>query len=234
MKTFTFVRTTKWYLHTSPTTFFYLVLQPSAATVCVAQVIKDTACLTIKTRRFNGHSLGSVEEDKPPTVHVLLSPLPSRSERRPTLPLHATHQPGTVLDSAIVCPKIPAEPHPDSQYSARWLGRGTRRLFLWHLLSSTTSWLCCIHLGDERWLLCSSPRTCGASSPVLLPRALVDGLANCVPVFVLKCWLPPAGVHFGGVDERALRNFVFSDGSVRRISRREKCAGWGFTAMKSY
>ena len=28
--------------------------------------------------------------------------------------------------------------------------------------------------------------------------------------------------------------YVFTDGSARKISRKEMCPGWGFTAMKSY
>ena len=35
-------------------------------------------------------------------------------------------------------------------------------------------------------------------------------------------------------DEGVFALYVFTDGSARKTSRKETCAGWGFTAMKSY
>ena len=36
------------------------------------------------------------------------------------------------------------------------------------------------------------------------------------------------------IDKGPFALHVFTDGSARKTSRKEMCAGWGFTAMKSY
>ena len=80
------------------------------------------------------HSPGSIEEDEPPTVHVLL----------PT----AVEEPASSHTSTIrnawssqcwilqVCSTVPAEALLESQSSARWPGRGTVRTGIGEMLKA--------------------------------------------------------------------------------------------------
>ena len=96
-------------------------------------------------------------------------------------------------------PRLPTFPL-SSALRTKKVGRSTRRFFSWHLFSSTTSWRCCFHLGDERRLPCPSSRTCNASSPIPIsprPCRWLDTLrANPRP----RAVEPSTGSHIGSVD----------------------------------
>ena len=87
--------------------------QRCAATACVAQVIKATSCLTINTRKFNGHSLGSVEKTNHPQFMSCLLLLLREPESSHTSTLRNASARANAGFSKCLCSRIPAELLPE-------------------------------------------------------------------------------------------------------------------------